>query len=82
MLILSRRQNEQIVLPGLGITIVIVAIKPGVVRIGIKAPPDIAILRTELLDERHRSGLPRMEKIIVHPAHDPVVSHELEVREG
>ena len=50
MLVLSRRLNEKIVLPGLNLTIQVVAIKPGVVRIGIQAPPDIPIMRDELLD--------------------------------
>jgi carbon storage regulator CsrA len=51
VLVLSRRLNEQIVLPELNITIQIVAIKPGVVRIGIEAPPDVPVLREELLEK-------------------------------
>src|SRR6266852_1668458 len=51
MLVLSRRLNEKIVIPGLNLTIQVVAIKPGVVRIGIQAPPDIPIVRDELLDQ-------------------------------
>jgi carbon storage regulator CsrA len=50
MLVLSRRLHERIVLPTLGITITVVAVKPGVVRLGIEAPPDVAVLRKELLD--------------------------------
>jgi carbon storage regulator CsrA len=50
MLVLSRRPNEKIVIPGLNLTIQVVAINPGVVRIGIQAPPDIPIVRDELLD--------------------------------
>ena len=51
MLVLSRHQGEKIVLPGLGVTIQVVAIKPGVVRIGIEAPPDISIVRQEILEK-------------------------------
>jgi len=50
MLVLSRRLNERIVLPGLGITIEVVAVKPGVVRLGIEAPPDVPVFREEVLD--------------------------------
>jgi two-component system, OmpR family, response regulator len=50
MLVLSRRQNEKVVLPGLGIIIEVVAIRPGVVRLGLSAPPAVAILREELVE--------------------------------
>jgi carbon storage regulator CsrA len=53
MLVLSRRTAEKIVLPAVNTTIQIVAIKPGVVRLGIEAPPDMKVLREELL---HRPG--------------------------
>jgi carbon storage regulator len=49
MLVLSRRLQEKIVLPGLGVTIQVVAIKAGVVRIGVEAPVDVPIFRSELL---------------------------------
>ena len=51
MLVLSRRVNEKIILPDLGITVQVTAIQGGRVRIGIEAPPDIAVLRQELVDE-------------------------------
>lgn len=53
MLVLSRRVNEKIFLPDLGITLQVVAIHGGRVRIGIEAPPDVAVLRQELVDESH-----------------------------
>jgi carbon storage regulator CsrA len=49
MLVLSRRPGEKLVLPDLGVTIQVVSIKPGVVRLGVDAPPDIRVLRAELL---------------------------------
>ena len=49
MLVLSRRLHERIQFPGLNITVQVVAIKPGVVRIGIEAPPDVKVFREELL---------------------------------
>jgi carbon storage regulator CsrA len=52
MLVLSRRLHEKVVFPGLNVTVQVVAIKPGVVRIGIEAPPDVAVVREEILAER------------------------------
>ena len=49
MLVLSRRLNEKLVLPGLNITVQVVAVRNGVVRIGIEAPPQVQVLREELL---------------------------------
>jgi carbon storage regulator CsrA len=51
VLVLTRRPHEKIVLPGLHVTLEVVAIKGGVVRIGIEAPPDVRVLREELLDQ-------------------------------
>jgi carbon storage regulator len=51
VLVLTRRPHEKIVLPGLNVTIQVVAIKGGTVRLGIDAPPDVQVLREELLDQ-------------------------------
>lgn len=48
MLVLSRRLNEKILLPGIGAAVQVVAIRPGVVRLGVEAPPDVAVLREEV----------------------------------
>jgi carbon storage regulator CsrA len=50
MLILSRRLHEKVVFPGVGATVQVVAVQRGVVRLGIEAPPDVAVFRAELLD--------------------------------
>jgi carbon storage regulator CsrA len=50
MLVLSRRPNETLVFPGLGTTIQVVSIKPGVVRLGIDAPESVRVLRGEIPD--------------------------------
>jgi len=47
MLILSRRENERIVIDG-RITITILRAKGGGVRVGIEAPPEVPIVRDEL----------------------------------
>lgn len=49
MLILSRKENESIVI-GDNITVKIVSIEKGLVKLGIDAPSDITILRSELLE--------------------------------
>ena len=48
MLVLSRKPNEEIVLDG-NITITVLAITDGRVRIGIDAPLEVSIVREELL---------------------------------
>src|SRR4051812_14429274 len=48
MLVLSRKVNEKLLLPGINAAIEVVAIRAGVVRLGINAPPDVAVLRAEL----------------------------------
>jgi carbon storage regulator len=51
MLVLSRRVNDRIVLPDLGITVVVLDVKGGRARLGIEAPPEVAVVREELLRE-------------------------------
>lgn len=50
MLVLSRRPNEKIVFPATHTSVQVVSIKPGVVRLGIDAPPDVQVLREEIHD--------------------------------
>jgi carbon storage regulator len=49
MLILSRKEGESIVI-GENITLKIVSAEKGIVKLGIEAPSDVTILRSELLD--------------------------------
>jgi carbon storage regulator CsrA len=51
MLVLSRKVNEQIVI-GDHIRVTVVSIRGNQVRIGFEAPPDVPILREELLSSR------------------------------
>lgn len=50
MLILSRKVDESIVFEGLGIEVFVTAIQRGRVRLGIKAPQGVTVLRHELLE--------------------------------
>jgi carbon storage regulator CsrA len=51
MLVLSRRQDDKIVFPNLGITVEILRIAGQSVRIGVDAPSDVRVLRHELADK-------------------------------
>lgn len=58
MLVLSRRPSERIVLHvgGLRVDLVVVEIRSDKVRLGIDAPPEISVLRAELLDRPQTQG--------------------------
>lgn len=55
MLVLSRKEGERLVVDD-NIVITIVKVQGGGVRIGIEAPPDVAIKRAELLS-RPNAGM-------------------------
>jgi carbon storage regulator CsrA len=59
MLVLSRHRNEKVVLPGLGATIQVLDIRRGVVRLGIVAPPEVIVLREELVGKPRREADPK-----------------------
>ena len=48
MLVLSRRADEKIVFPSIGVTVHLLRINGNVARIGIDAPPELRVLRQEL----------------------------------
>jgi carbon storage regulator CsrA len=48
MLVLSRRPQETIVLPTLNVTVQVLGVKAGAVRLGVTAPPEVKVLRGEL----------------------------------
>jgi carbon storage regulator CsrA len=48
MLVLSRRTNEEITFPVLGISVEVLRIEGGKVRLGIRAPRSVRVLRGEL----------------------------------
>lgn len=56
MLVLARRVNERIVIPCVGATIQVVALRPTLVRLGIDAPPEVVVLREEVAEEPGRGG--------------------------
>ena len=48
MLVLTRRENERIVIDG-RITLTVIRVQGDRIRIGIEAPPEIVVMREELL---------------------------------
>jgi carbon storage regulator len=53
MLVLSRKKGESIVLAD-SIIVTVVDVKRGAVRLGVTAPPDVRVLREELVNRTHR----------------------------
>jgi carbon storage regulator CsrA len=56
MLVLSRRVHERIVLPGLPAAIQVLSVRGRTVRLGIEAPPEVAIVRAEVQDRTRPDG--------------------------
>lgn len=48
MLVLSRRQDDKILFPALGISVHVLRVDGGKVRVGVDAPPEVKVLRHEL----------------------------------
>jgi carbon storage regulator len=48
MLVLSRKVGEAIVLPEAGIVLTVLEVRGGQIRLGISAPPEVAVFREEL----------------------------------
>ena len=66
MLVLSRKVGERILI-GDKITITVVKIGHGGVRVGVEAPPELAVVREELAEE-----LERTERAIASGQAEPV----------
>lgn len=48
MLVLSRRKDDRVLFPNLGISVHILRVDGNRVRIGVEAPPEVKVLRHEL----------------------------------
>src|ERR1041385_1720060 len=51
MLVLSRKENERVVFPHLGVAMQILRVGGGKVRLGIEAPTHVAVVRHEIASE-------------------------------
>jgi carbon storage regulator CsrA len=56
MLVISRRVNEKILFPGIQATVEVIALRGNVVRLGIAAPPHVAVMRDEVKDRPSRQA--------------------------
>lgn len=66
MLVLSRRVDQRIVFPNLGVKLQLLRIQGNQVRIGIEAPPSVEILRDELVDETTDQSDARARAVLSH----------------
>lgn len=53
MLVLSRKVNESLIIDS-HIKVTVVAIRGNAVRLGVDAPPDVQVLREEVLSRQHQ----------------------------
>lgn len=58
MLVLSRRENEKVLFPHLGICVEVLKIKGASIRLGIEAPPEMEVIREELAGQPRPEGAP------------------------
>jgi carbon storage regulator len=70
MLVLRRKTNESVVLNNV-IKVTVLSVEGDRVKIGISAPPDVIVVREELLDEHRytqevRNPAPQYEKPVFH----------------
>lgn len=72
MLVLSRKQNQEIVI-GDGIKITVLKIKGNTIRLGIEAPRDVKVIRGELspLPENNQTESGREANVTVVFSNDP-----------
>jgi len=70
MLVLSRKENEKVLFPHLGIALQILRSTGGKVRLGIEAPGDVSVVRAEIASEEQISQfaelLKRSAKSLTH----------------
>lgn len=57
MLVLSRKVNETILIPDLGISLQVLRVAGGKVCLGFEAPPDVSIIRREIASSDQKSSL-------------------------
>jgi carbon storage regulator CsrA len=59
MLVLSRKQDQKVCFPALGITVQVLRVKGSTVRLGVDAPMEVRIIRDELGDDAPGKQQPR-----------------------
>lgn len=74
MLILTRKLNEEIKI-GKGITLKIISISDNFVKIGIDAPQDVQIMRSELYEKIRETTTKALQSVKEIP--DDLVKHKI-----
>ena len=75
MLVLSRKQNERILFPTLGITVEVLRAGANKVQLGIDAPREIRVIR----DELHEFREAELHSMPVNEFREPEIRRELEL---
>lgn len=70
MLVVSRRPNDRIVFPNLGITVHVVRVDGKSVRLGIDAPRDVRVLRHEIADQVYDPPKQSLDAAASHRRHE------------
>ncbi len=68
MLVLSRKTEQKISFPGLGITVQILGVKGSTVRLGVEAPMEVRVIRDELKAEGFGESHLQQTRVIRLPA--------------
>jgi len=76
MLVLSRREDDKIVFPNLGITVEVLRIAGRSVRLGIKAPSQVRVLRHELANDEVEG----LDSVVAAVAPGRISDHQLRNR--
>jgi carbon storage regulator CsrA len=79
MLVLTRKPDQEIIIPGLGVTITLLQIQQNQARIGIDAPPQAQILRRELESAYNGESLLAAGQTMSHDARNRVNSLALNI---
>jgi carbon storage regulator len=74
MLVLARRLNERILIPCIRAAVRVVSIHNGQVRLGVEAPPEVAVFREEIYSGRPPAAAAAASDGAAHPArpHHPL----------
>src|SRR5437763_9290 len=81
MLVLARKCAQEITFPDQQIRVEVLAVKPGLVRLGIEAPPEVRVLRGELPDRVAEWGT-EPDATPEHPTAPPQEQLDLLTRKG
>ncbi|QDU27055.1 Polar-differentiation response regulator DivK [Anatilimnocola aggregata] len=82
MLVLSRRQDEKVCFPNLGIEVQVIRTGGKVIRLGVVAPPEVPVLRGELLQSAEIAKTAENTKRLVNgPAEEALKRFRHDVRD-